>query len=127
MRFVGDTKMDILIGPGCEFETLEDAMRITEKPGVPRSEDCKFSNKPITEEDRQFAKEVMEYINKEKITRNKLNDFIIYVQTNGKTCSTNLFNNKELLEIEELSKNTDNKKIEELIMTIWKRKEDAKV
>ena len=62
MKFVGDTKMNIKFGPGCEFKTLEEAMMIREKPGVPRSEDCKFSDKPVTEEDIKFAEEVMAFI-----------------------------------------------------------------
>ena len=60
-HYYGDT-MDIGIGEGQEFATLEEAMMIREKPGVPRSEDCKFSDKPVTEEDIKFAEEVMALI-----------------------------------------------------------------
>jgi hypothetical protein len=69
--YTGDD-WDIPIGPGCEFETIEEAMMIREKDNVPRSEDCDFSGGLVyTEEEKKemedFAVMVMGKIEEKKL------------------------------------------------------------
>jgi len=45
--------LDIPIGPGCEFETIEEAMMIREKDNVPNSEDCDFSGGHVYTEEQK--------------------------------------------------------------------------
>jgi len=64
--------LDIPIGPGCEFETIEEAMMIREKDNVPRSEDCDFSGgRVFTEEEKKemedFADLVMKGLRPDKV------------------------------------------------------------
>ena len=51
MPLYDDTELDIEYGPGCEFETIEDAMMIRERPNVSRSENADYGSNDISDEE----------------------------------------------------------------------------